>query len=426
MKRVLVRAAAAAAAILVAGMAAGPALAAGSISRASGNAVQLTLLGHTQGTGTFTATNDGRGEHTTGTNQPALALLGGQRLISAGTLFQDATAQVTDHTGASAGCAGLAGDGATLVAIGDSRCITPGQNLQLDLGKVDLATLVANVKIVDNPQLDDALSGPQGQAAQGLGPVLTQLNAALDRARNQLGDAGLFLDADAVQGVCHSSGGTASGSADLAGADLHALVPGQPEPVYLAKLPVHPAPNTRVPVQLDKLLTAVIDGLEVNFNTALQGDLAQLNMVLDQAQQQLVDKVVRDQLESNLKPIADNLVNLTLNEQSRPTAGSIAVTALDLNVLPAANQQAGMTVFNLKAGNVTCGPNGTLQAAAPPADHQAKPPKQHPAVPRSVPAGEATMPSSAGTSGLAAAGLGALLLASVGAGAATYVRRLRG
>jgi hypothetical protein len=36
------------------------------------------------------------------------------------------------------------------------------------------------------------------------------------------------------------------------------------------------------------------------------------------------------------------------------------------------------------------------------------------------------MPTSAGVSGLAAAGLGALLLASVGAGAATYVRRVRG
>jgi hypothetical protein len=315
-KRVLVRAAAAAAAILVAGVGAGPALAAGAVSRASGDAVQLTLLGNTQGTGTFTATNDGHGEHTTGTNEPAVALLGGQQLTSAGTLFQDATAQVTDHTGASAGCAGLAGDGATLVAIGDSRCITPGQNLQLDLGTVDLATLVANVKIVDNPQLDDALSGPQQQLAEGLGPVLTQVNAALDQARSQLGDGGLFLDADAVQGVCHSSGGTASGSADLTNVDLYAVLPGQPEPVYLAKLPVDPARNTRVPVQLDKLLAAVIDGLETDFNTALQGNLAQLNTVLDQVQQQVVDKVVRNQLEGQLKPISDNLVNLTLNEQS--------------------------------------------------------------------------------------------------------------
>jgi hypothetical protein len=405
-------------------MAAGPAVAADAVSRASGNAVQLTLLGNTQGSGTFTATNDGHGEHTTGTNQPALALLGGQQLIDAGTLFQDATAQLTDHTGASAGCAGLAGDGATLVAIGDSRCLTPGQSLQLDLGKVDLAALVANVQIVDNQQLDDALSGAQGQAADQLSPVLTQLNAALDQARSRLGDAGLFLATDAVQGVCHASGGTASGSADLANADVYAVLPGQAEPVYLAKLPVAPAPNTRVPVQLDKLLTAVIDGLETNFAQALQGKLTAIDPALDQVQQQLVDVAVA-QIAPQLKPVGDNLVNLTLNEQSRPAAGSIAVTALDLNVLPAANQQAGMTVFNLKVGNVACGPNGTLQAA-PPADHQVKPPRQHPKVPRSVPAGEATMPTSAGVSGLAAAGLGALLLASVGAGAATYVRRVRG
>jgi hypothetical protein len=404
-------------------MAAGPAVAAGSVSRASGNAVQLTLTGSTQGTGTFTATNDGHGEHTTGTNQPALALLGGQRLIAAGTLFQDATARVTDHTGTSAGCAGLAGDGATLVAIGESRCIAPGQNLRLDLGNIDLAQLVANVTIVDNDQLDQALSGPQQQLADNLGPVLTQLNAALAQARGQLGDAGLFLDLDAIQGVCHASPGGATGSADLANVALYAQVPGQGK-IYLADVPVNPAANTRVPVQLDQLLTAVIDGLETNFAQALQGKLTAIDPALDQVQQQLVDGAVA-QIAPQLKPIADNLVNLTLNEQSRPAAGSIAVTALDLNVLPAANQQAGMTVFNLKVGNVTCGPDGVVEAAAPPADHQVRPPK-HPKVPRSVPAGEVTAPRSAAASGPTAAGLAALLLASVGAGAAAYVRRVRG
>jgi hypothetical protein len=381
------------------------------------------MLGNTQGTGTFTATNDGHGEHTTGTNQPALALLGGQQLISAGTLFQDATAYVSERAGTSAGCAGLAGDGATLAAIGVSRCLTPGQNLQLDLGKVDLAKLVANVKIVDNDQLNQALSSPQQQLTDNLGPVLTQLNAALDQAGSQLGDAGLFLDLDAIQGVCHAGPGGASGSADLANLALYAQVPGQGK-VYLADVPVDPAPNTRVPVQLDKLLTAVIDGLETNFDKALRGNLAQLNAALGQAQQQLVDNVVRDQLESHLKPIGDNVVNLTLNEQSRPSSSSIRVTALDLNVLPVANEQAGMTVFNLRVGNVACGPNGTQQASAP-VDHTVKP-KKHPKVPRSVPAGEATMPTSAGASGLAAGGLGALLLVSAGAGAVSYHRRLRG
>lgn len=420
MKRVLVRAAAAAAAVLVTGMAAGPAMAAGTVSRASGNAVQLTLLGNTQGTGTFSATNDGHREHTSGSNQPALTLLRGQDLVSAGTLFQDATAQVAGHTGTSAGCAGLAGDGATLVAIGDSRCITPGQNLQLDLGKVELAKLVANVNIVDNEQLDDALAGPQQQLADKLSPVLTQLNAALDEAGSQLGDAGLFLAADAVQGVCHTSGGTASGSADLAHVDLYAVLPGQPEPVYLAKLPVDPAPNTRVPVQLDSLLDAVVDALKTNFAAIAQGNLSALDQALDPVQQQLVDGAAA-QIAPQLKPIGDNLVNLTLNEQSRPAAGSIAVTALDLNVLPAANEQAGMTVFNLKVGNVTCGPNGAITEA--PTVPRTKP-QAHPRVPRSIPAGEADVPG--GASRLATAGLGVLLLASAGAGIVTYRRRVRG
>jgi len=418
-KRVLVRAAAAAAAVLVTGMAAGPAMAAGTVSRASGNAVQLTLLGNTQGTGTFSATNDGHGEHTSGSNQPALTLLGGQDLVSAGALFQDATAQVAGHSGTSAGCAGLAGDGATLVAIGDSRCITPGQNLQVDLGKVDLAQLVANVKIVDSQQPQDALPGPQQQLADGLSPVLTQLNDALAQARDQLGDASLFLATDAVQGVCHASAGTASGSADLADVDLYAVLPGQPEPVYLAKLPVDPAPNTRVPVQLDSLLDAVVDALKTNFATIAQRKLAGVIPTLDQLKKVLHSASA--QIAPRLKPIGDNLVNLTLNEQSRPAAGSIAVTALDLNVLPAANEQAGMTVFNLKVGNVTCGPNGAITEA--PTVPRTKP-QAHPRVPRSIPAGEADVPG--GASRLAAAGLGVLLLASAGAGIVTYRRRVRG
>ena len=408
------------------GLAAGPAMAASAVSQASGNAVRLTLLGNTEGTGTFGATNDGTGEHTTGSNQPALRVLAGQDLISAGTLFQDATAQVSGRTGASAGCAGLAGDGATLVAIGDSRCITPGQNLRLDLGKIDLAKLVANVKIVDNQQLDDALAGPQQQLADGLSPVLTQLNAALDQARTQLGDAGLFLATDAVQGVCHATGGAASGSADLANADLYAVLPGQPEPVYLAKLPVEPAPNTRVPVQLDSLLDAVVDALKADFATAAQGKLAALNQALDPVQQQLVDGAAA-QIAPQLAPIGDNLLDLTLNEQSRPTTGLIAVTALDLDVLPAADAQAGMTVFNLKVGNVVCGPNGKVAAQAPPEAHPK--PEHHAkvAVPRSIPAGEATAPTADGGSSLAAAGaLGALLVASGVAGTTAYRRRLHG
>lgn len=424
MKRVLVRAAAAAATILVAGAATAPAVAAETVSQASGNAVQLTLAGHTQGTGTFTATNDGHGEHTSGSNQPALRLLGGQHLVSAGTLFQDATARTTGRTGTSAACAGLAGDGATLAAIGDSRCLTPGQNLHLDLGQVDLASLVANVQIVDNPQLDDALAPVQAQLVGGLAPVLTQLNAALDQARDQLGDAGLFLDADALQAVCHATATAASGSADLADAAAYAVLPGQPEPVYLAKLPVRPAPNTHVPVQLDSLLDAVVDALKTNFATIAQGKLSALNQALDPVQQQVVDGAVA-QIAPQLKPIDDNLVDLTLNKQSRPAAGQIAVTALDLHVLPAADQQAGMTVLDLQVGNVGCGPN----RLAPVVQHEAGPkagpkPEAHPRVPRSIPAGEATGPG--GASPLAAAGLGALLLASAGAGVLTYRRRLHG
>jgi hypothetical protein len=424
--RIVPRAGAAAVAAALLGLAAGPALAAGTAARATANAAELTVAGNSQGTGIFTASDAGRGQQTAGSNQPALTVLGGQDVVTAGTLFQDATAGMRHHRAHAAGCAGLAGDGATLVRIGDSRCITPTQNLRLDLGKVDLAKLVANTKIVDNQQLDAALAPVKDQLTGGLKPVLDQLNAALDQARSRLGDAGLFLDLDAIQGVCHASPGRATGSADLADVALYAQVPGHGR-VYLAELPVAPPPNTQVPVQLHVLLDAVTAGLKKNFATILQGQLAPVNGGLDKVQQQAIDNAVA-QLDQQLQPVADNVVNLTLNEQSRPTPSSIRVTALDLNVLPAANAQAGMTVLNLRVGTVTCGASGELvsaPAAAPRPKHQAR----H-AVPRAVPAGLATMPTAArddhSAGPLLAGSLGVLLLACGVAGTTAWHRRLGG
>ena len=96
------RPAALVAASLVGLLAAAPAYAA-DVTGGSASAVTVTAGGQDNGTGTYSAQYDGQ-KTTTGSNQPAISLLGGQSLLSAGTLAQDADANASG----SAACAGLA------------------------------------------------------------------------------------------------------------------------------------------------------------------------------------------------------------------------------------------------------------------------------------------------------------------------------
>jgi len=102
------------------------------------------------------------------------------------------------------------------------------------------------------------------------------------------------------------------------------------------------------------------------------------------------------------------------------------VTALDLQVLPAAQQFAGFPLAAIAIGNVTCGPSGrvTPPTTAPPSDTAT------PAVPTFVPAGEAGSAAARtddnGLNGAIAMGaLGALAVVSGGVGVAAYRRATR-
>ncbi|HET7194119.1 MAG TPA: hypothetical protein VFI99_03935, partial [Nocardioides sp.] len=118
----------------------GPALAADIISQASANALTIAVAGNGQGSGTVTATHDGKHESVQGETAPPVHLLGGQQLLSAGVLAQEATAAADgDGAGSSAACAGIAGQGGSVAQIGDSSCLRPGQPIGLTFANLDLS-----------------------------------------------------------------------------------------------------------------------------------------------------------------------------------------------------------------------------------------------------------------------------------------------
>ena len=104
-----------------------------------------------------------------------------------------------------------------------------------------------------------------------------------------------------------------------------------------------------------------------------------------------------------------------------PTDDSIEVTALDLNLLPAA-EAAGFELLSAQIGESTCGPTGRLVSDPDPTPDPGPTPDP---VPTAVPAG---MESVGGDGGLGAGGnlaLLALVALSAGAGVASSRRSLR-
>jgi hypothetical protein len=118
--RLYLRFAAVVGVVTMGAIAAAPAMAAAPISQAGANAVTVAIAGNKQGTGNTTATNDGSGEQKTGDATPPISILQGQSLFQGGVLAQEATAGSDGH---SAACAGLGGNGGSVINIGGSRCL---------------------------------------------------------------------------------------------------------------------------------------------------------------------------------------------------------------------------------------------------------------------------------------------------------------
>ena len=409
--RVSVRFAAAVAVSAFGMVAATPALAAAPVAQSGANALTVSVAGEENGTGNVTATHDGSREQRTGDTTPPVSVLKGQELFRGGALAQEASASVVDGLGRSRACAGLTGNGGAEVQIGSSRCLSPGQPLGLTLGNLDLSDTL----VID----PESALGPLAEANPALQTVLSGVTAPLADAVAQtpLGDTGLRGSLDAVAGSCTAGPGTASGDAHLTAARITLTV--AEKQVVLAELPTRPAPNTRVPVNLEAATQAIVDAVRTQLEGSFEGALAPLAALPQELQDQVVEALVEAAREQLLAPLGDNVLDLVLNKQTRTGEDQIRVSAIDLSVLPAAREQLDAPLARVQIGNVVCGPNGGVAVAAPAAAPSSS-------LPTGVSGGLESAPASAGpeTSGTAVTLAAFALL--VGAGAALSVlRRLR-
>ena len=393
-----------------------PAMAAAPISQAGANAVTVSIAGNAQGTGNVTATNDGTGEKKTGDASPPLSVMQGQQLLNAGVLAQEATATATGGTGRSAACAGLTGNGGSVAQIGSSRCLNPGDPVGLSFGNLDFS----KVAVID----PDSAIGQASPANDPARQVLTQVGDGIRQglAGTPLATTGLTGSLGVVESSCTAGPGSADGDATITDSQLTLDVAGQK--VVLADLPTHPAPNTHVPVDLDKATDAVIAALNTQLTNMLAapgagtGPLAPLTQVTNAVQDQVIQGIVDATREQLLKPLGENVFDLVLNKQTRTGNDSIRVSAIDLSVLPAAREQlGGSPLAGVQIANVVCGPSGRVVAAAPAAEAAAPQ-----SLPTAVSAGLATAPQEDRHSDVA---LVALMMLLTGGTALVVIRWLR-
>lgn len=425
MKSTFLKAGAAVGAVAVAVLAAGPALAATTVSQATAHSLNLSIAGNSLITQTQTATNDGT--HQTKTNPSTLpqvvGVIPGNNLASAGVFPQDA---VANSNGTSFACSGLAGKGSTgVITTGTSSCNIDGKPVTISLGNLQLGSLVLDPASA----LGSALSTINNSV---LTPLVTAIQTNIVNALNgaiagtplniQLGGA-----LSAIEGTCQANPTVATGKGYLV--DTHggsndipisATVAGQT--LVVANLPANPPPNTHVLTNLNTVTQTIIDAVTTELNTALQGQLAPLGSalgsgsgVLGTLQTQVVNTLVQ-QLQPLLQPLQANVLDITLNKQIHSDANKkIDVTALDLQVLPAAAQfTGGHSLIAGQIGEVTCGPN-----AAQVIDHTPAPsPSPTGKVPTSIDSGLA---GGSNTSTIIAA-MSVLLAASGAAGTVAYRR----
>lgn len=413
------RLASVAGAIVLSGVAMAPALGATNLSSAGANALTISVAGNENGTGNVTATNDGSGEKKTGNTEAPISDSGAQDFFSAGVLAQEATARASKGTGNSAACAGLAGDGGSVVNLGGSECLKPTNQVNGSFGSFDPGTLLPTV-------LDPLPADVTDQLGAATGPVSAAITTALGTLEDQFGEMGLQAGVKVIEGRCTASPGQAQGSARIV--DGKIVLTGGGQTITLLNLPVNPPPNTHLVTDFDVVADAVVAALRTSLSSALTGPLDQIGGPIDGGlaalKAQVIDAVA-DQVKTNLAPLEENVLDITLNKQARPTKDSIRVNALDLQLLPVAQEQLGSSLASLQIGNVVCGPSGREVTAAPEA---APAPKAAPKLPTAVSAGYGEMPAKYApedndrTAGFVLAAFAALV--ATGAGAVTF-RRLR-
>lgn len=363
-------------------LAVAPVFAAAPVAQASSNAITLDIAGTEGfGSGTVKATHDGTTESKTGESNPTVGVLGNQSLLNVGVLAQEATANTeANGDGTSAACGGVAGEGASVVAVGDSSCINPGDPVGINLANLDLTDIVT----IDPLSALGPLAALNQPLADILGAITAPLSGALSDALG--GNVGLTGGIGAVTAQCVAGPGTASGSATVADGQLSVTLPTL-DPLVLLDLPVNPAPNTHLVTDLDQVVNAVLDGVAQELTSVLNGQLAAILdpvvLLIPTIKTQIVDAIVAP-LADALAPLEDAVLDVTLNEQSK-TADTINITALHLELLPAAADFIGAAAVDLKLGTVSCGPNGRYATPPTPTDDPENP--EEPEVPTVVDSG---------------------------------------
>lgn len=389
-------------AAILALMTTAPAVAATTIAQSSASALTIAVAGNAQGSGTVTATHDGDTESVKGETSPPVGVLANQGLLNVGVLAQEATAGISDGGGTSAACAGVAGEGGSVAQIGDSSCLVPGQPIGLSIANLDLSRLVV---FHEDSALAPLNAATDPVIERAVGPLTSQLSA---NVAQQLGNGGIFGGAlGAVEARCTSSvGAGATGSATIVDGAIRAEFGG--ESVDLLDFPVHPAPNTRLVTDLDEVVNLFLTALRTDLNNTLDGQAAPLAQALDPIQDEIVDSAVAE-IAPQLAPLEESVLAATLNKQARPAVGAIEVTAIDLQVLPAARAELDASLVDADIAQVACGPNGRLPTTS----------RQLPEVPTVIDSGA---PGEADSTGERVVVAGALVLA--GAAGLIGYRRL--
>ena len=102
-------------AIVLSGVAMAPALAATNLSSAGANALTVSVAGNENGTGNVTATNDGSGEKKTGDSEPPISDPPAPEAPHRPVSSHRRPRRPPPRLRPSAACAGLAGDGGSVV-----------------------------------------------------------------------------------------------------------------------------------------------------------------------------------------------------------------------------------------------------------------------------------------------------------------------
>lgn len=386
------------------------AMAAGTVSQAEATALNISIADNAQGTGTVKAINDGAGEQKTGELKP---LVGDTLLpdlgVNAGVIYQDAKAT---STGTSAACAGLAGDGAAVVELGTGNCLVGGDNLNFELANLSLNPLTTA-----GP--DSPLAGLDALTVQALAPVTAGIQSGIDQVL-QAADLNASLEAGAVQAWCTATPDSVDGNGEVTNPlQLVVDVPGDGAN-FVVNIPITTAPNQKPVSDLDGLTQAVINGIKVQLATMIQNRLSALTTPLSDALQEQVQDQIIANVVTGIQPVLDgledNVLDVTINKQTR-TDHTIEITALDVQVLPAAKAGLGFNPVSLEIGRVKCGPNNRVAAGEPSDDvdnaGNDAGGEALPAVPTKVTSGVASDLHSARATVLGAAGA-LLLLAGAG------------